>query len=88
MTAENGEISRATTPAYRLIREAVAGSADEFTPEWMAEEFERIPSGSARLAVLQSMAIAALAIQRVAAIEGREPRAVLDDLWRLRVSQS
>lgn len=84
MASENGEISAPSMPlAYRLLERALCSGPqmERFSPEWMSEDFALLPSGSARLAVLQSMAVAAMAIHRVADAEGRTVEAVLAELW-------
>lgn len=78
-TSENEEVSPAPL-ARRLIAEAVTGP-ESWSPDWCAEDLAMVPSGSARLAVTQAVAVAALAIYRLAEFEARPPADVLAEMW-------
>jgi hypothetical protein len=75
------EVPEPSTLAYRLLDAALCGPHEPLSAEWMADELVTIPSGSARLAVMQSVAFAALVARVLAEAIDCTAEEVLRDLW-------
>lgn len=65
--------------AFRWVEAAVRAGDGVMVVE--DDDVDAIPSGSARLAMLQLSAFAGLVMQRLAALEGRDSVALLLALW-------